>query len=333
MRILVTGGLGYIGSHTIVKLLEKNFEVICIDNLVNSNIEVKNNIEKITNKSFKYHEIDLRNKDSIQEIISEYDRIDAVIHFAAFIYVPESINFPFKYYENNIVSLLNIIEIAVHFRSDFIFSSSSTVYGEPELFPLTEDMPLGKSLSPYGNSKKMSEEILQDLAIANDVKVTSLRYFNPAGAHESYLIGEKSVGEPVHLLPYITQTALGIRQKLTIFGNDYDTYDGTCIRDYIHVDDVAEAHLMSIFFMKEKPLSYYPFNIGLGKGVSVLEMIREFERSVKIKIPYIIGERRKGDVAELWSQCDKANSLLKWKPKNTLHDIIISSWEWEKKNS
>lgn len=331
MKILVTGGLGYIGSHTIVKLLEKNYEVICLDNLINSDISTKKKITKITGKNFKFHNIDLTNLNNLKRTLKKYNKIDYIIHFASLIYVPESLEKPFKYYNNNLLSLLNIIEIAKKYKSGLIFSSSSTVYGNPKKFPITEDMPLGISPSPYGQTKKMGEEILMDVSMEKNLSIISLRYFNPIGSHESALIGERPVKNPIHILPYITQTAIGIKKKLTIFGNDYKTRDGTCIRDFIHVNDVAEAHIKCIPFLKKNKKKYYKFNIGIGKGISILELINQFKKTTGISIPYKFGKRRKGDVAELWSSCKKSKKLLNWQPKYSLEDMISSAWNWEKK--
>ena len=331
MKIVVTGGLGYIGSHTIVKLLEKNYEVICLDNLINSDLETKDKIEKITKKKFIFHNLDLKNIDDLKMCLSQYKQIKYIIHFASLIYVPESINRPFSYYSNNIISLLNIIEITKKYNAKLIFSSSSTVYGTPKRFPITESMPLGISTSPYGNTKKIGEEILMDVAKEMKLGVVSLRYFNPIGAHESGLIGERPVRNPTHILPYITQTAIGINKNLTIFGNDYHTRDGTCIRDFIHVNDVAEAHVKCIPFIQKNMNNYYKFNVGTGVGVTILELVNQFQKSVGISVPYKFGKRRMGDVPELWANCDLAKKNLGWKAKYSLHDMILSSWNWEKK--
>ena len=333
MKILVTGGLGYIGSHTIVKLLEKNYDVICLDNLINSDIDTKNKIIKIINKKFKFHNIDLTNLNELKKILKRYVRIDYILHFASLIYVPESIEKPLTYYKNNLVSLLNIIEIAQKYKSGLIFSSSSTVYGCPKKFPITENMPMGISTSPYGHSKKIGEEILMNISKKKKLGIVSLRYFNPIGAHESALIGERFAENPIHILPYITKTAIGNKKKLTIFGNDYKTKDGTCVRDFIHVNDVAEAHIKCIPFLKKNKKKYHKFNIGIGKGISILELVKKFEKTTGISVPYKFGKRRKGDVAELWSSCKKSNKILNWKPKYKIEDMISSAWDWEKKNN
>ena len=328
--ILITGGLGYIGSHTIVKLLEKNYEVICLDNLENSDQQTKKKIEKITRKKFIFYNVDLTNIDNLKKILKKYRKIEYIIHFASLIYVPESLQNPFKYYYNNLISLLNIIEITKKYKSRLIFSSSSTVYGAPKKFPITENTPFGTPSSPYGHTKKIGEEILMDLARAEKIGIISLRYFNPVGAHESGLIGERSVKNPIHILPYITQVAMGIKKKLTIFGNDYKTTDGTCVRDFIHVNDVAEAHIQCIPFFKKNKKKYYNFNIGVGKGISILQLVNQFEKSTGIPIPYKYGKRRKGDVPELWSSCKQANKNLNWKTKYNIEEMILSAWNWEK---
>lgn len=333
MKILVTGGLGYIGSHTIVKLLEKNYEVICLDNLINSDIDTQKKITKITNKKFKFYNIDLTNLNELKKILKKNVKIDHIIHFASLIYVPESLEKPLTYYNNNLVSLLNVVKIAQKYKSGLIFSSSSTVYGNPKKFPITEDIPMAIPTSPYGHTKKIGEEILMEVARAEKIRIISLRYFNPVGAHESGLIGERPVENPVHILPYITQTAIGNKKKLTIFGNDYKTKDGTCVRDFIHVNDVAEAHIKCISFLKKNKKKYYEFNIGIGKGISILELVKQFEKTTGISIPYKFGKRRKGDVAELWSSCNKSKKILNWKPKYKIEDMISSAWNREKKNN
>ena len=331
MRILVTGGLGYIGSHTIVKLLEKNYEVVCLDNLINSDLNTKKKIIKIARKNFKFHNVDITNLNDLKKILKKYDKIECIIHFASLIYVPESLEQPLKYYSNNLTSLINIVEIAKKYNSGLIFSSSSTVYGYPKKLPITEDMPFGISPSPYGKTKKIGEEILMDVAKEENLSIVSLRYFNPIGAHESGLIGERPVKNPIHILPYITQTAIGIKKNLNIFGKNYKTKDGTCIRDFIHVNDVAEAHIKCIPFIKKNRKKYHKFNIGVGKGTSILELVNEFERVTGISVPFKFVKRRKGDVAELWSSCKKSKKILNWQPKYSLEDMISSAWNWEKK--
>ncbi len=331
MKILVTGGLGYIGSHTIVKLLKKNYEVICLDNLINSDLGTKKKITKIAKKNFKFHNLDITNLNDLKKILKKYNKIDCIIHFASLIYVPESLEQPLKYYSNNLTSLINIIEIAKKYNSGLIFSSSSTVYGYPKKLPITEDMPLGISPSPYGKTKKIGEEILMDVAKEENLSIVSLRYFNPIGAHESGLIGERPVKNPIHILPYITQTAIGIKKNLNIFGNNYNTKDGTCVRDFVHVNDVAEAHIKCIPFIKKNKKKYYKFNIGVGKGTSILELVNEFERVTGISIPFKFVKKREGDVAELWSNCNKSKKYLNWIPKYNLEKMIKSAWNWEKK--
>lgn len=330
MRILVTGGLGYIGSHTIVKLLEKGYEVVCIDNLINSDLSTRNNITKITKKKFKFHNIDLTNLNDLKKILKRYKSVDCIIHFASLIYVPASFEHPIQYYRNNLNSLLNIVEISRKYNANLIFSSSSTVYGNPKKFPITEDIPFGISSSPYGNTKKIGEEILMDISKMENFSIASLRYFNPIGAHESGLIGERPSKKPTHIMPFITQVAIGKKKNLTIFGNDYKTKDGTCIRDFIHVNDVAEAHVKCIPFLKKKKKNFYNFNIGVGKGISILELIKKFEKSTGVLIPKKYGKRRKGDVPELWANCKKAKNILNWSAKQNYEDMVLSAWNWEK---
>ena len=331
MKVLVKGELGYKRSHTIVKLFKKNYEVICLDNLINSDLSVKKKISKITKKKFKFYNVDTTNLNDLNKALIKFNRIDFIIHFASLIYVPESFEQPLKYYRNNLTSLLNIIEIAKKYNSGLIFSSSSTVYGVPNKFPITENMPLGISPSPYGKTKKIGEEILMDIAKEEKISIVSLRYFNPIGAHESGLIGERLFKNPIHILPYITQTAIGIKKNLNIFGNNYKTKDGTCVRDFIHVNDVAEAHIKCIPFFKKNKKRYYKFNIGVGKGISILELVSKFEKVTGISIPYKFCKRRKGDVPELWASYKKAKKILKWSPKYNLEDMVLSAWNWEKK--
>ena len=328
--ILVTGGLGYIGSHTIVELLEKNYKVICIDNLSNSQIVVKEWINEITKKEFDYYNLDICDLNAIQNCLKNYESIDAVIHFAAYKAVNESVENPIKYYQNNLQGLISLIEAMKPFKAHFIFSSSCTVYGEPEDSPITEDANIVKPKSPYGNTKKICEEILFDNANISSSKTTILRYFNPVGAHVTGKIGELPIGIPQNLLPYLTQTAIGKRASLTIFGNNYPTPDGTCIRDFIHVTDLALAHIACINYMVELDSPKYSiFNIGTGKGTSVLEMVKRFEVLTNVKLPIQFGENRVGDIVKIWASATKAEKLLKWEAKFGLDDILLSAWNWE----
>jgi UDP-glucose 4-epimerase len=328
--ILVTGGLGYIGSHTIVELLNLDYNVICIDDLSNSKIEVKSNIERITNKSFDFFNIDVSNEELLNEVFESYDSIDGVIHFAAFKAVGESVSNPLKYYRNNLDSLLSVLNCTEKYNSNFVFSSSCTVYGEPSVLPISEDVPVAIPTSPYGNTKKVGEEILKDYSKTSDRKIVSLRYFNPVGAHSSGLIGELSNNIPQNLFPYLMQTATGKRDKLIIHGSDYDTPDGTCIRDYIHVIDLANAHIRALEYMYDTAQGYSVFNIGTGIGFSVLQVVNRFVELTGVKLNFEFGPRRNGDIVKIWASSDFAIKHLNWKSKLNLDEMIISSWEWEK---
>lgn len=333
MKVLVTGGLGYIGSHTIVELLNKNIEVVCVDNLSNSQFEIKNRIQEISNKNFIFYNIDVVDYLQLEKIFLEENNIEAIIHFAAFKSVSDSLQQSLKYYNNNLIGLLNIVKLADKFRANIVFSSSCTVYGEPVKLPIDEESKIAIPTSPYGNTKKMCEEILQDFSNNSTVKVVSLRYFNPVGAHESGKIGELPLDVPQNLFPYVTQTAIGLREELTIYGNDYDTPDGTCIRDYIHVVDLANAHIKAIDYMKSMKPNYDVFNIGTGKGITVLQVINDFQRITKVKLNYKFGPRRAGDIVKIWADNKKALELLKWEPKFELEDMIYTSWNWQKSYS
>jgi UDP-glucose 4-epimerase len=330
--ILVTGGLGYIGSHTIIELLQEGYKVVCLDNLQNSNINVIKKIEKITNKTFDYYNVNVCDIDEINKCLIKYEFIDGIIHFAAFKSVSESIQLPIKYYENNIMSLLNVIKIATQFKSNIVFSSSCTIYGESLKFPLTEDEEGVLPKSPYGNTKKICEEILVDFSKSENINITSLRYFNPVGAHFSGEIGETPSVIPQNLIPYLTETAIGIRDQLVIFGNDYDTFDGTCIRDFIHVSDVAIAHIAAIKYMSNilNKKKYDVFNIGRGVGVSIKQVVERFIELTGEKLNYCYGNRRSGDIIESWASCEKAEMYLRWKAKYSLDEIINSAWLWQK---
>jgi UDP-glucose 4-epimerase len=330
-KILVTGGLGYIGSHTIIELLNNNAEVICVDNLSRSKIEVLHSIKNLANRELKYHNIDVADQSGLINCLSCYKRIDGIIHFAAYKSVEESVRNPVMYYENNIKSLINIIKIANQHQAKLVFSSSCTVYGDCGEIPISEETKVGIPKSPYGNTKKICEEILKDFSSIYRSSITILRYFNPVGAHPSGKLGENPIGIPQNLLPYITQTAIGKRQKLVVFGNDYETYDGTCVRDFIHVCDVAEAHLaaLNVMFQKTKS-SFSVYNIGRGEGTSVLQLIQRFNELTKIDVKFTIGKRRQGDIVESWAICDRAKKELNWTARFSLDDIILTAWEWEK---
>ncbi len=333
--ILVTGGLGFIGSHTVVELQQAGYEVIIVDNLSNSSIEVLDRISKITGKKPIFEQIDLREKGKVQDFFQRYTSIEGVIHFAASKAVGESVEKPLLYYENNIASLIYILqELQRKEKVSFIFSSSCTVYGQADELPISENAPFKQAESPYGNTKQINEEIIRDTChISANIKAISLRYFNPIGAHSSALIGELPNGVPQNLVPYITQTAIGLRESLSVYGNDYPTPDGTCIRDYIHVVDLAKAHIAALErLLKENNESNYEvFNIGTGKGSSVLEVIKAFEKVTGQALPYKIVGRRAGDVVSAYANTYKANKELLWKAELTLEDALLSAWNWEKK--
>lgn len=332
--IIVTGGLGYIGSHTVVELLQANYNVIIIDNLSNSSLSTLDKIEQITSIRPIFFNHDITNYEQLDKVFKD-NNADAVIHFAAYKAVGESIEQPLKYYYNNLVGIMNLLKcIQQHHVKRLIFSSSATVYGDTTKQPIGEASPTQRPQNPYGNTKKVSEEIIEDFCIANNkTTAISLRYFNPIGAHSSGKIGEKPNGIPNNLMPYITQTAKGIRKELTIFGNDYPTVDGTGVRDYIHVVDLANAHVKAVeFLFKLQPQNYFTFNIGTGKGYSVLELINAFEKTNNIKVNYKFGERRKGDVAVCFSNPKLAEELLKWEAKLSLDDMVRSAWRYEQHN-
>jgi len=331
VKILVTGGAGYIGSHTVVELLNNNHEVIIVDNFSNSKPEVLENIKKITGKDFKFYQEDLINKDGINKIFDE-NKIDAVIDFAAFKAVGESTKIPVKYYINNVSTILFLLEIMEHHNvKKLVFSSSATVYGTPEVVPITEDSKTGDTTNPYGTSKFFVEKILKDLyASDNSWDIAILRYFNPVGAHESGLIGEEPVGIPANLMPFITKVAKGELEELKVFGNDYDTEDGTGIRDYIHVVDLAIAHEKALEKLFKANSGLYIYNIGTGNGYSVLEMIKAFENANSVKIKYQITDRRPGDIAKCFSDTKKAKSELGFTATKTLEDMCKDAWNFEK---
>jgi UDP-glucose 4-epimerase len=333
-KILVTGGTGFIGSHTSVELIENGFDVVIIDNLYNSEAEVIDRIEKITGVRPLLEVFDLCDKDKTDLFFSNNTDISAVIHFAAYKAVGESVSKPLDYYRNNLVSLINLLD-AMQKKgiSNLVFSSSCTVYGQPEKLPVTEEAPLQPAMSPYGNTKQIGEEIIRDTTISSDkIKAISLRYFNPIGAHPSALIGELPRGVPENLVPYITQTAIGLRPELKIFGNDYDTPDGSCIRDYLHVSDLARAHVVAVKRLIEKKnrKDYEIFNLGTGKGVSVLEAINSFERVSGVKLKYKIAGRRAGDIVKIWADPTLANRELGWKTVYSLDECMKTAWDWEK---
>lgn len=332
-KVLVTGGLGFIGSHTVVELQENGHEVVIIDDLSNSSIEILSRIESITNQRPIFEQIDLKDKIKVQDFFSRHKDIEGVIHFAASKAVGESVREPLMYYENNTASLIYILQEVKKLKtSNFIFSSSCTVYGQADELPISEDAPVKEAESPYGNTKQIGEEILADVCkVDQDFKVISLRYFNPIGAHDSAKIGELPIGVPQNLVPFITQTAIGIREQLSVFGDDYPTVDGTCIRDYIHVVDLAKAHVVALnrLIRNEEDTNYEIFNLGTGKGSSVLEVVHSFERVSGEKLNYKIAPRRPGDVIAAYADTSRANSILGWKAELSLDDAMRSAWAWE----
>ena len=332
-KVLVTGGLGYIGSHTVVALQEAGFEVLVIDDLSNAQPEVVERIEKITGIRPHFEQIDLREKDAVRDYFNR-NEIDGIIHFAASKAVGESVENPLLYYENNLNTLIYLLqECDTHNITNFIFSSSCTVYGEPDNLPITENAPVKVALSPYGNTKQISEEIIFDTCAASVLQCISLRYFNPIGAHETAEIGEMSKGTPQNLVPFITQTAAGLREELSIFGDDYPTRDGSCIRDYIHVVDLANAHVVALqrLFTEENLSNYEVFNLGTGEGSSVLEVVQAFEEVTGEKLSYKVVGRRPGDVVSVYADTTKANEILGWKTQRTMEEALASAWKWEQK--
>ncbi|MEQ6167973.1 UDP-glucose 4-epimerase GalE [Ekhidna sp. MALMAid0563] len=330
-NVLVTGGLGFIGSHTCVELLQRGYKVIAVDNLSNSEIQVKDRITKISRENIVFQQLDLVQKDEVKSFF-EAHAIDSIIHFAASKAVGESVENPLHYYQNNLISLLNLLEASKAYSvNQFVFSSSCTVYGQPDKLPVTEDTPKKPAESPYGNTKQIGEEILEDFCRVNPTfKAISLRYFNPIGAHKSALIGELPLGVPNNLVPFITQTAAGIREKLNVFGGDYDTPDGTCIRDYIHVVDLALAHISALEYADRMEENYDFFNVGTGNGFSVLEVIKSFEKVSGVNLNYEIVDRRPGDIEKIYADTTKVNQKLGWKAKLGLDDMTHSAWEWQK---
>jgi UDP-glucose 4-epimerase len=334
-RILVTGGTGFIGSHTVVELMNSGYEAIIIDNLYNSRISVLDGIEGITGKRPAFENFDLREFDKLQACCRKYPGIEAIIHFAALKAVGESVEKPLEYYGNNLVSMINILRVMNEFKiPSLVFSSSCTVYGQPEALPVTEHSPIKPANSPYGNTKQISEEIIRDtIAVNSAMKAISLRYFNPVGAHPSALIGELPLGTPQNLVPYITQTAIGLRDVLRVFGNDYDTPDGTGIRDYIYVVDLAKAHVVAINRLVESKNKnpYEVFNLGTGMGLSVLEVIHSFEKATGQKVNYAFQPRRAGDISSVYADTTLANNELGWKAAASIEETLLSAWNWEKR--
>jgi UDP-glucose 4-epimerase len=331
MTILVTGGAGYIGSHTCVELLNSGYDIVVVDNFSNSKPEALKRVEEITGKEFKFYEVDILDREGLEKVFSE-NNIEAVIHFAGLKAVGESVEIPLKYYHNNITGTLILCEVMKKYDvKKMVFSSSATVYGNPKSVPITEDFELSAT-NPYGRTKLMIEEILRDVYISdNDWSIALLRYFNPIGAHESGRIGEDPNGIPNNLMPYITQVAVGKREKLSVFGNDYDTHDGTGVRDYIHVVDLAKGHLKALEkIMSTKGIDAY--NLGTGVGYSVLDVLKNFEKATGEKVPYVITHRRPGDIDKCFADPTKACKELRWKAERNLEDMCRDSWNWQKNN-
>src|SRR6476661_5899273 len=333
-KILVTGGSGYIGSHTIVDLVEHDYDVISVDNNSRSSARILEGIEKITGKKVKNYKVDLCNFDDTFAIFQENEDIEAIIHFAAYKAVGESVEQPLMYFENNLLSLINLLKCVQEFHIPyFVFSSSCTVYGNPDVIPVTELTPPKPAESPYGYTKQMGEQIINEFSKANPSQCVLLRYFNPVGAHPTAFIGELPIGKPANLVPVITQTAIGKLQQVTVFGDDYPTRDGSCIRDFIHVSDIAHAHTLAVQFLMEGKTNKRceVFNLGTGNGVTVLEAIKAFEKVTGEKLNYVVGPRRSGDVVAIYANNDYAKSQLNWETKYTLEDMLSTAWKWEQR--
>ena len=331
-KILVTGGAGFIGAHTVVELVEAGFDPIIVDDLSASDKTLLNGLKELFGREPKFYQGDCGDAKWLGDVFKIEKDISAVMHFAAFKSVGESVREPLKYYRNNINSLISVLEKMKHYGvEDLIFSSSCTVYGQPDVIPVNETAPFKKAESPYGATKQMCERILED-SFASGYKIISLRYFNPVGAHPSGMIGELPVGIPNNLVPYVTQTAAGLREELTVFGDDYDTPDGSCIRDYIHVSDVARAHVQALNYLKEKKGEYFEaFNLGTGKGVSVLELIKSFEQANGSKVNYRIGPRRPGDVVKVFADASRIQTAMNWHAAYSLEEAMRHAWNWQQK--
>lgn len=330
-KVLVTGGLGYIGSHTVVSLHEAGYIPVVVDNCSTSDLWVKERIELIISTKLKVYEEDVLNNARLLEIARD-EQVLGIIHFAAYILVDESVQQPAKYYRNNMLGLLSVAGVCQDLNIPLVFSSSCSVYGNPERLPVSEEEAVKKAESPYANTKKMGEEILRDMSAAGEIRTLCLRYFNPIGAHPSALIGEFQDGVPHHLVPYIVETASGKRKELNVFGSDWDTRDGTCIRDYIHVIDIAEAHIAAMELLVSNPdLRFDVINLGSGTGQTVLEMVHAFENSTGVKVPVRLAPRRPGDVEAVYANNEKAKRILNWQPKRTLEEMLSSAWYFEQK--
>lgn len=335
-RILVTGGTGYIGSHTVVELQNRGYEVVIVDDLSNSTLAVVDCIEEITGQRPFFKKVDCCDRQALQSVFEKYEGIRAIIHFAASKAVGESVEKPLLYYHNNLVSLINLLELMPQYGIEaIVFSSSCTVYGQPDSLPVSESAPIKKAESPYGNTKQIGEEIIFDTVAASkgSLKSIILRYFNPIGAHPSGLIGELPRGVPQNLVPFITQTAIGIRDQLSVFGDDYHTPDGSCIRDFIHVVDLVKAHVIAIerILQKKQNRNVEVFNIGTGRGLSVLELIHTFEKATGVKVNYKVAGRRAGDIEKVWADPGYANTELGWKARESIEDTLLSAWNWQLK--
>ncbi len=334
-KILVTGGTGYIGSHTVVELQHAGYDVVIVDNLSNSSADVVDNIEKVSGVRPAFEQLDCLDFSGMDQVFSKYKGIKAIIHFAASKAVGESVQKPLLYYRNNLVSLINMLELMPkHGVDGIVFSSSCTVYGQPDKLPVTEEAPIKKAESPYGNTKQINEEIIRDTVISGSpINAILLRYFNPIGAHPSALLGELPNGVPQNLIPYLTQTAIGIREKLSVFGDDYNTPDGSCIRDFINVVDLAKAHVIAIsrILDKKQKDKVEVFNIGTGRGLSVLELICAFEKATGVKLNYQIVGRRAGDIEQVWADPAFANEELGWKAESSIESTLLSAWNWQLK--
>lgn len=332
-RVLVTGGLGYIGSHTVIELAQCGYEPVIVDNLSNSSLQVLEGIETIAGQVFDFEQLDINDVAALRNLFSRYRDIQGIIHFAASKSVGESISQPVWYYRNNVAALIGLLELIQEYEvPGIIFSSSCTVYGQPEVLPVTESMPFGQASSPYGRSKQICEEILRDASTASAFRCIALRYFNPTGAHESGLIGELPNGIPSNLVPFITQTAAGIREKLRVFGDDYNTPDGTAIRDYIHVMDLAAAHVAALtrLLQSRQGAPYEFFNIGTGQGFSVLQLLEAFQRVNNLTLPYEIVARRPGDIEQIFADTTHARNVLQWHAQRSLDDMMKTAWQWQK---
>lgn len=336
VKILVTGGLGFIGSHTAVELIQAGYEVVIVDDLSNAQLFILDRIQKISGVKPAFHQVNMQHEDALAKVFATEKNIVCVIHFAASKAVGESVVLPLKYYKNNLLSLINLLECMEQYKVlPIVFSSSATVYGDPEVLPLTEQTIFKPSLSAYGSTKQMGEDMLQKVAAIKNIQAIALRYFNPVGAHHSALIGELPLGKPNNLMPYVTQVAAGKMELLTVYGNDYPTPDGTCIRDYVHVVDLAKAHVKSCerLLQAKAKNNFEAFNIGTGNGISVMELLYAFEKENQVKVNYVIGDRRNGDAAAMYADVTLAQSELNWKAELGLKEMVTDAWRWQQQLS